>query len=328
MVIYARNLLMPSAPSSTVARPILVTGAAGFIGCHVVRELVDQGDHVIAMVRTSPSHLFDGDARVREVCADVTDLRAVIRAARGATRIVHLAGMTSLRGLSYDAAFRTNAVGMMNVLDAARLVKAERLIVLGTQSENTGAYARTKREADELVLASDVPHVVLRPSLVYGPSAGGVFGAVAAIVRKLSVVPLIGGGRYPMAPVYVDDVTQAIREALARPGLEREYYLSGPEVITFRRFVSAIAAAQHRTLHSVSIPYPVAALGIGLAEMLHVPLPVTSDTLRGLVHPRLHDPSPAARDLGLRLIHVEEGLRRTFGGERSDRHARDRTSLS
>lgn len=292
--------------------PVLVTGASGFIGRHLVRDLVDDGQKVLAFARRAPSDLYRGSLLVKEVRGDITDLRALIRAAEQAASVVHLAGMISLRGTSHAAAFRTNVVGTLNILDAARIAGTRRLVVLGTQSDNKGAYAQTKRQADHLVLGSDVPHVVLRPSLVYGPGAGGVFGAVAALVRRLPVIPLIGGGNYPMAPIFVADVSRAIREALTRKTLRPEYSLSGPTVITFREFVEAVAEAQHIKRRLVSIPYPLVALGIGLAEKLHLPLPVTSDTLQGLVHPTLHDPSEAMQDLGTRPIDLEEGLRRTF----------------
>lgn len=290
---------------------VLVTGAAGFIGRHLVRRLVERGEHVIAMVRR-PSRITWGSARVDEVVGDVTDLRATIRAARDATRVVHLAAMSSLRGTSYDAAFRTNVVGTENVVDAARLLGIHRLVVLGTQSENRGAYAMTKRQADDLVLGSDVPHVVLRPSLVYGPDAGGVFAAVARLVQRLPVVPLVGRGEQPLAPVFVDDVCDAIGEAIARAELAPEYHLSGPRVVTFRRFVEAIAEAQGRRRPVVPVPYPLVALAIGLAEKARIPLPLTSDTLQGLVQPRLHASDDAVRDLAFRPIDLEEGLRRTF----------------
>lgn len=292
------------------ADAVLVTGATGFIGRRLVRALVERGEHVIAMVRGSRIPWASG--RIDEVIGDVTELRAVIRAAQGATRIVHLAGMISLRGTSYDAAFRTNVVGTRNVLDAARLAGASRVVVLGTQSENPGAYATTKRQADELVLSSDVPHVVLRPSLVYGPDAGGVFAAVARLVRKLPVVPLVGTGEHPLAPVFVDDVCAAVCEAVARKDVGPQYHLSGPRVVTFRRFVELVAEAQGSRRVFVPVPYRLVAMGIGAAERLRVPLPLTSDTLQGLVHPRIHPNDDAARDLGFRPIDLEEGLRRTF----------------
>lgn len=291
--------------------PVLVTGAAGFIGRHLVRSLSDRGIPVIAMVRRS-SATPPASGLVAEVIGDVTDLRSVMRAAREARRIVHLAGMISLKGTSFDTAFDTNVVGTQNVLDAARSVGAERVVVLGTQSENRGAYAVTKALADRLVLASGVPHVVLRPSLAYGPDAGGVFAAVAGLVRRLPVVPLVGTGAYPMAPVFVGDVCLAIAEALERDGLAAEYDLSGPRAVTFRSFVEAIARAQGIRRPLVPVPYPLVALGVELAHRAHVPLPLTPDTLQGLVHARVVDSGPAARDLGFDPIDLDEGLRRTF----------------
>jgi NADH dehydrogenase len=290
---------------------VLVTGASGFIGRHVVRALAEHGDAVVAFGR-SQTRLESPSPNVEIVTGDITDARAVIAATAGCTHVVHLAAMTSSAGTDYHAAARVNLVGTKNVLDACAQEGVERLVVVGTQSENPGAYARTKREADDLVRVSNVPHVLLNPSLVYGPGAAGLFGSIARAAKKLPVVPVIGSGEYPVRPVFIDDVAAAIVRAL---GVERpleQYFLSGPESLPFRDFLAAIGRAQGKAKPGVRVPYPLVALGIRSAEAVRLKLPVTSDTLRGLVNPRIHDSLPAERDLDFRPTPLAEGLRRSF----------------
>src|SRR3954462_748862 len=96
----------------------LVTGGTGLIGSHVVRALVARGDRVRVAVRDGS--LLDNLAGldVDLVTADVLDRAAVRRALRGAARVVHAAGMTSLRA-SADAMFRANVESTQIVLEEA-----------------------------------------------------------------------------------------------------------------------------------------------------------------------------------------------------------------
>jgi hypothetical protein len=82
--------------------------------------------------------------------------------------------------------------------------------------------------------------------------------------------------------------------------------------MAFRDFLGAVGRAQGKKRPAVRIPYPVVALGLRTAELARLKLPVSSDTLRGLVNPRIHDSLPAERDLGFRPTPLAEGLRKSF----------------
>lgn len=177
----------------------LVTGAGGFIGSHLVEELLRRGQHVRAFVRYTSS---GGLGCLREVPADlaeqleiahgdIRDARAVRKAAAGCKRIYHLA---ALIGIPYsyaapDAYVAVNVQGTLTVLEAARDLEIERTIITST-SEVYGTalrtpidedhplhaqspYAASKIGADQLALsyhrAFGLPVTVVRPFNTYGP---------------------------------------------------------------------------------------------------------------------------------------------------------------
>ena len=178
---------------------VLVTGAGGFIGSHLVEELLARGQRVRALVRYTSSGgigLLDAiPARLRErldVChGDIRDARAVRQAAAGCTRIYHLA---ALIGIPYsyvapDSYVAVNVQGTLHVLEAAREQGVERVVVTST-SEVYGTaqytpidelhplnaqspYAATKVGADQLALSYHrsfaLPVTVVRPFNTYGP---------------------------------------------------------------------------------------------------------------------------------------------------------------
>jgi NAD dependent epimerase/dehydratase len=178
---------------------VLVTGAAGFIGSHLVEELLHRGQRVRAFVRYTsggragwledvPPDLRPGLEVFR---GDIRDARAVRQAASGCTRIYHLAALIGIpySYLAPDSYVEVNVQGTLNVLNAARDLGTERTVVTSTSEvygtarytpideehplQAQSPYAATKLGADHLAvsfhLAFGLPVTVVRPFNTYGP---------------------------------------------------------------------------------------------------------------------------------------------------------------
>jgi NAD dependent epimerase/dehydratase len=185
------SLALPS------ARRVLVTGAGGFVGSHLVEHLLRLGCRVRAMVRYQSGGSrgwldeIERASRLEVVAGDVRDHDTTLAAAKDCDVVFHLA---ALIGIPYSyvtplAYVRTNVEGTLNVLEAARIHRVERLVVTST-SEVYGTaqrvpideshpvrpqspYAASKAGADELALSFHrsfgLPVAVARPFNVYGP---------------------------------------------------------------------------------------------------------------------------------------------------------------
>ncbi|MGH6959000.1 MAG: complex I NDUFA9 subunit family protein, partial [Dongiaceae bacterium] len=104
-----------------------------------------------------------------------------------------------------------------------------------------------------------------------------LFGTLADLTRLLPVVPLIGGGRTRLQPVYVDDVAEAIAHILADPATGgRIYEIAGPAVYTFRELVRLTLRLLGRRRLLVPVPFPVAEVQARLFELLPSPPLTTS----------------------------------------------------
>lgn len=200
---------------SLSGKNVLVTGAGGFIGSHLVEKLVEAGAKVRAMVHYNAigrSWLDDsphrGDFEV--VAGDVTDRDSVMAAVRGREVVFHLAALIAIP-YSYQAPasyVRTNIEGTLNVLSAARDLGVKRLVHTST-SETYGTarttpigedhplqgqspYAATKIGADKLVesfhLSFGVPVVTVRPFNTYGPRQ-----SARAVIPTIITQALAGG---------------------------------------------------------------------------------------------------------------------------------------
>jgi predicted dehydrogenase len=173
------------------------------------------------------------------------------------------------------------------------------------------AYGITKRQGEQLVRESGIPHAILRPGLVFGPGEQGLFWRMRQSVRKLPVLPPLGGGKAAVQPIHVDDVCKAILRCLSfAPDENAELNLGEPNAMSLRDFLQAIARAERgKAKPQLSIPLgPVKAV-VSIGESLHLSLPISSDNLRGMQVVQTMDTAPSLQRLGMQLRPFEEAMR-------------------
>jgi NADH dehydrogenase len=129
---------------------------------------------------------------------------------------------------------------------------------IGADENSTSHYARSKAEAERLVLEAAPSAVIMRPSIMFGPE-DTFFNRFGAMARMLPALPLIGGGLTRFQPVFVGDVAAAIADAVdgkAKPGTI--YELGGPQVFTFKELMQFTLDTIHRRRLLISLPFPLA----------------------------------------------------------------------
>ena len=105
---------------------------------------------------------------------------------------------------------------------------------IGADPESASDYARTKAEGEAAVFETLPDSVVMRPSIMFGPE-DHFFNRFAGMARMSPVLPLIGGGKTRLQPVFVGDVASAIADSVeGRAAAATTYELGGPEIETFR----------------------------------------------------------------------------------------------
>jgi NADH dehydrogenase len=179
----------------------------------------------------------------------------------GTEAIIYLPGL--LREISRKSVtFRSVHVeGVRNVLAAAIQAGATRWIqmsALGAKPVASTEYYRTKWEAEELVQASGLDWTILRPSLIFDdrPRHEHNFAdEIAKAIRMAPFVPILGDGTFLFQPVSVDDISQTIVQSLVKPDtIGTIYEIGGPETLSYRELVSAIAHAMGSKKPKIKIP--------------------------------------------------------------------------
>ncbi|MBI1404649.1 MAG: NAD(P)H-binding protein [Caulobacter sp.] len=282
---------------------VTVFGGTGFIGRQVVRALARKGLRIRVAVR-QPGRGYRlrmlGDVgQIEVVQANVRDDASIARALVGAEACVNLVGLLYESGRQRFADVHAEGAGA--VARAAAEAGVRRLVqvsAIGADLDSASRYARTKAEGEAAVREAFPAATIIRPSIVFGQedSFFNRFGQMAAISPAL---PLIGGGKTLMQPVYVGDVAAAVAMAAADDGYAGQTFeLGGPAVYSFRDLMSFILTETGRARILAPVPLPLAQL-MGLAGdvvALLLPPPITRDQVELLRHDNVVSPGAAGME--------------------------------
>ena len=305
---------------------VLVTGAAGFIGSAVARAAHARGAQVVALVEPSGAHLVAGGIDACVSLADVRDPAAVRAACKGARFVFHLAAIYRFWARDPRTFYEVNVGGTLNVLDAVRECRCERLVytstvgVLGLGNTGNGTpadedcyadishlfghYKRSKFIAEHEVLraaAEGLNVCIVLPTFPLGPGDRRPTPTGKVVLDFLN-------GQMPafvdtaMNIVHVDDLALGHLAALERGGRGRSYILGG-ENMSMQVMLQTLAEYTGLPMPRLQIPRPAAiAAGIG------------SSLLEGRMlrrEPRV--PLEAARMAATRMVFTDRRARAELG---------------
>jgi nucleoside-diphosphate-sugar epimerase len=277
-----------------MSKTVLVTGASGFIGSHLVDSLRADGLHVRSLVLENASQEFLKESDSEIIIGDLRDRASLKTACQGCDEVYHLAAISRHDANVPDDEYRAvNVEGTLNLLEIARESGARRLLFTATieavgmskdgapLTEETpqhprNIYGETKLEAENLVRQfqrdTGFETVVVRPPMTYGPRELILYTRLFNIIRK-GFYPLIGSGTALSEFCYVKNQVHGIRLAMekGRPG--EVYFISDEESYTIEHIIRSIAAEMGVKVRTPHIPVPIAwCMGLGL-EILSKILP-------------------------------------------------------
>jgi len=259
---------------------VTVYGGSGFLGRHVVRALARRGYLIrVAVRRPDLAFHLQPLGRVGQIHAVQANLRhapSVQAAARDAHVLINLVGILFERGRQSFNAIHVQGAEQVALAASAHGARMVHVSAIGADEHSRAAYARSKAEAERLVLAALPQAVIMRPSVVFGPE-DDFFNRFAALARISPALPLIGGGETRFQPVFVGDVAEAIAQAVdgnAQAGTI--YELGGPEVKTFEELMRYVLKTIGRKRLLMPVPFFAAKIKAMLLQYWPKP-PLTPD---------------------------------------------------
>jgi len=255
---------------------VTVYGGSGFLGRHVVRALAKRNYRIrVAVRRPELAGFLQPLGRVGQIHAVQTNLRhapSVNAAARDAQVLINLVGILFERGRQRFDAIHTYGAEQVALAASAHGAHLVHVSAIGADEKSASAYARSKANAEQLVLSAQPSTTIMRPSILFGPE-DDFFNRFAALARFSPALPLIGGGLTRFQPAFVGDVATAVANAVdgkARPGIV--YELGGPDVRTFKELMQFVLATIERKRLLVPLPFFLAKLQATFLQYLPKPL--------------------------------------------------------
>ncbi|MCO6463734.1 MAG: NAD(P)-dependent oxidoreductase [Saprospiraceae bacterium] len=266
---------------------ILITGANGFIGHHIVQEAIRQNMVVYAGVRAgSNTQLLDGlSCQIIPLkYNDVASMSATLQQIQP-DYIIHNAGLT--RTPDYNQYLEVNKQYLVNLVEAIRQshISLKKLLFVSSLAafgpadfQKSGIithdathhpvtdYGRSKLAAEEwLWKQQDLPFNVIRPTAVYGPGEKDLLNVFKMIKKGINVVA--GFGNQQLTFIYVDDLVKLMIKATTTSHMHRAYFGADGQLYDGRAFPEAIATAMNKKYITIRLPIFIIKMAASMSEL-------------------------------------------------------------
>ncbi len=300
---------------------VVVTGGAGFIGSHLIEQLVARGDEVLCIERPGASTRWIERLPIQYSEAGIGDVSQLARHFEGADVVFHLAALTQARTPADYYAVNTEGTARVAEAIALHQEAAPRLILLSSLAavgpNRNGEvlsphsipyplshYGHSKLLAELVVhsYADRVQTTIIRFPAVYGPRERGVLAFFRLVARGVALT--VGPWERQLSMIYVGDAVAGLVAAAAAPSTRgRTYCLAHPTPVTWGDFAGAVGRALGREPRLMSVPSPAAhAIALGAetwAWLRRSSALLNREKIRELVQRRwVCDPSRATNEFG------------------------------
>ena len=256
---------------------IAIFGAGGFLGKHLMRELTKL-DYRVKVATRNPylkGYLkpLGSPGQIELFKTNIFDQESVKQVLKNCDLAINLVGILyETRKQKFNqihSQFPHLLSNLCNELGTKNLIHVS---ALGVRERHTSQYMQSKLQGEKNIQDNFKPSVILRPSVVFGPS-DKFFEKFASIAQFSPFLPLIGGGKTKFAPIYVGDVAKAIVKSLELNNSQTKIYeLGGPEDYSFKELMEILLAEIKKKRFLISIPWSFAKFQSYFLQMLPNPL--------------------------------------------------------
>ena len=297
---------------------VFLTGATGFVGTYILKELLGRGHTVRCLVRDPAETGIPADDRIEKVKGDVTKASSLTGLIRGCDAVIHLVGIiheAPSRGVTFQA---LHVDATRHIVDEALDSDINTFVHMsanGASPQGVSGYQTTKWQAEEYVRKAGFEHAtIFRPSVIFGrPEPGQPEFAsqlVNTLIAPFPVWPVFGDGAYMLQPIAVEDVASAFVQALTSEAPRNQTYcVAGLNAYPYTEVLELLAegagvSSKPQIKQPIWLVRPVIQT-LGRFDFL----PITPDQFEMLIEGNTCDPSSFFRDFELqRILFIPENL--------------------
>ena len=319
---------------------VLVTGATGYVGHQLAKQLAEIGHNVVALVRDVNSPKIPKHQNIIPVKGDICDYQSVVHAIEGCDYVFHTAAFTNLKCQKIDNFYNTNVLGTKNILEASLKAEVKKVIYTSTLSvygpsyknipiqesqprlvSYANDYELTKTMADELVVGyskQGLSTAILNVSRVYGPGLDTFSNGVNRLMLKImkSQLLVVPSKLNVMANyVFIDDVVSAHILAISDNSFTGNYIVGG-ENISYQKLFEAIKKLTKSRVKIIAVPYVFIKSFLfllnGIRFFVGLSFVITPKLLDALFQNRVASSNRAVTELGYAITPFKTGVERTI----------------
>ncbi|MCU0645731.1 MAG: NAD(P)-dependent oxidoreductase [bacterium] len=265
---------------------ILITGGNGFIGSHLIEQLLAQHHQIVCFKRKTSNLHWIENLPAELVNGDISDFGSLINNISGFDVVYHLGGI--LRAKIVEDYFKINVEGTRNLLEACRLRNPglKRFVYISSQAaagpgrdgsprtEDTppnpvSNYGKSKLEAEQVVsgYSKYFPVTIIRPPAVYGPRDDDILQFFKYV--KLGIKPVIGNPNKNVAVIYIYDLIRGILLATEHSEAENElFFMADRNAYTWKDVYDTISRVMNKKAIMISMPIPIVSAMAAINETI------------------------------------------------------------
>ena len=286
---------------------VLLIGATGFLGPHVLEKLLNKGCRVTCLVRTSSNTLKLTDTAGKQG-------KKVILAAG------NLQSADSMVSLLKEAESAVYMVGLEhtdlleNFLDAARRAGLKRAVFISSTTvliPLKSTVKDRKLNSENLIINSGLDYTILRPSMIYGSGDDNNFSKMIEFIKKRGFFVTFGSGNNLIQPVYIKDVAGAIASSVDnKKTYNKIYNIAGREPVKYNRMLEIVQSKLKRRFNVIRVPLGAAVFLVTIYAAIFKNPSLTPDQIERMGVDKTYSYQEAARDFDFSPINFEEGIER------------------
>lgn len=280
-------------------RRILVTGATGFTGRHVVPRLLERYGAVTCFVRATSERAAITLPGVSFIEGTLDAPETLEAALQGFDTLVNIASL----GFGHAE----------SIVSSAQAAGISRAVFVSTTSVFTSLNAGSKvvrTAAERAIMSSTLDWTILRPTMIYGTPGDRNMIRLLRFLKASPVVPVLGSGEHLQQPIHVEDLAAAIADCLDAPAASRKAYnLSGAKPVTYNQVLEQACEALGLRRVIVHVPLGFSLWAARVAEKLPIRTPVSEEQVLRLNENKDFDHTEARHDFGFSPRAFADGIR-------------------
>jgi len=283
---------------------IAIFGGGGFLGKHLIRHLTKL-DYRVKVATRNPylkGYLkpLGNPGQIELFKTDIFNQDHVKQVLKNCDFVINLVGILhETRKQKFNQIHAHFPYLLSHLSNEFGIKSLIHVSALGVKENHVSKYMQSKLQGEKNIKDVFKPSVILRPSVCFGPE-DKFFNTFASIVQFSPVLPLIGGGKTKLAPIYVEDVAKAIVKALNLKNSEPKIYeLGGPENYSFRELMEILLNEIKKKRLLISIPFGLVKLQSYFLQIFPNPL-LTPDQVEILKYNNVvSGEHPTLKDFGI-----------------------------